>query len=937
MPPAVNRRLSFRALRAALPALTLALALAVPALAAAQETIPTPEEVIGFAPGTDYKLADYRQISAYFRALAESSDRVVLQQFGESTLGKPMLMAIISNPENLAKLDHYKDISRRLARARDLSEDQATALAAEGKVIVWIDSGLHATEVAHGQHSPVLAHWLATDESEEARAARRDAITLVIANMNPDGLDIVANWYRRNVGTPFETTRPPELYHPYVGHDNNRDWYQFTQVEHQAVAQQLYREWYPQLVYNHHQSSPFPGRIWMPPVEDPINPNIDPLVVSSMNLVGNAMMRRFSQEDKPGALSGVVFDGWWSGYMSDAPNYHNMVGFITETALYRYATPHCYEPDDVPDNFGSGSDNLPAKRPSIAYPDPWLGGCWHIADAMDYMMTANKAVLDLAVRRRGDWLMNVYRMGRRQIEKMQNAEAGGHAYVVNLGDQRDPGRAVEMLRALYRGGIEIHRADAPFEAKVVRTLGPERRGEGPDPTTASHRTSLPEPMPMAMVDNDSDGEGNGEGDSDGDGETMADAEAEATTPATEFPVGTYVMPPQPYRPFLVDLMETKDYPDLRQYPGGPPDPPYDMTGYEMPYVMGVTVDRIDEPFEIPEGAVGSVEEIGFPEAREYAAGAGGKLLSNVPNRSALAVNRLLSAGAAVSWAMEPFELAGTSWPAGTFVVGGDATTAGAPAPMHAPKIGLYKSWTAAMPEGWTRWLLEQYDFDFESITDADIREGDLSSYDVLVFPDQSARSILHGHLAGNMPEEYTGGVGLEGSLALKRYVENGGWLVALDQAVDFAIQQFGLPVRNVVANTRSQEFFIPGSLVNLSADPSEPLAFGMPEDPVAFFVNSQVLDIIPAAEEGDNKLERNLVSYVNYANENYLASGWILGGDRYLAGKSAAIRAPVGDGQVVLLAFEPHFRAQSHNTFKLLFNALYASTLDRNAWSTDEE
>jgi hypothetical protein len=237
-----------------------------------------------------------------------------------------------------------------------------------------------------------------------------------------------------------------------------------------------------------------------------------------------------------------------------------------------------------------------------------------------------------------------------------------------------------------------------------------------------------------------------------------------------------------------------------------------------------------------------------------------------------------------------------------------------------------------MPEGWTRWLLEKYAFDFDNIWDEDIRSGNLAEYDAIILPDQDVQQILHGHLAGTMPEEYTGGVGLEGALALMRYVEAGGWLIAVDNAVDFAIDLFGLPVRNTVRGARSQEFFIPGSLINFQLDTEDPLAYGMMEQAVAFFVHSQVLEIIPAAEEGDKKIERDIVQYATFAEEDFLASGWELGAENYLAGSPAAVRLPLGNGQVVLLAFEPHFRAQSHNTVKLLFNPLHASTLDPEVW-----
>ena len=856
--------------------------------------VPAPADVIGFAPGTDYKLARYEAIARYFRALDAASDRVVVEPIGESTLGKPLLLALISSEENLKNRDRYREISRRLALSKDLDENQARALAREGKAIVWVDGGLHATEVAHGQMTPELAYWVATDEGEEAQRIRENAIVLVMANMNPDGLDIVADWYEKNLGTPFETTRPPTLYHPYIGHDNNRDWYMFTQSETRAVARQLYHVWFPQIVYNHHQSGPFPARIWVPPFENPVNPNLDPEIVTSLNFIGEAMKNRFNQEDKPGVVSGVVYDLWWNGSMRGAPDFHNMLGFLSETALYRYATPGCYDEKSIPDNFDDRAGGIPAKTPSTNYTNPWLGGCWHIRNAMDYMLTASRAVMDIGAKLKEDYLFGIYRMGRRQIARGKRAEGGPFAYVIDPEAQHDVGTAVELLRILRIGGIEIRRAEEPFEA-------------------GGHR----------------------------------------------YAAGSYVIPPQAFRPFVVDLMEPKSFPDRRQYPGGPPEPPYDMTGYELRLQMGVTADGIREPFAVP---TVEVDEIPTPTGGVSGRGEWGFALSHAENQSAVAANRLLAVGAQVSWSGASFEADGKTWPAGTILfrsqarekvaeIGEDLgltfhALATAPDvvqnPLKAPRIGLYQGFVANMPEGWTRWVFDRYEFPYESLSNRDIHSGKLDGFDVIVLPSQEASSILNGHLPGTMPAEYIGGIAVEGAAALKHFVESGGWLIAVDEAVDFAIEQFGLPVRNVAAGKRPSEFFIPGSLIRISIDETDPLAFGMPSAGISFFVDSQVLDIVPPASEGKQRAERHTDTYVKYAQDDFLASGWAHGAERHLAGKPAGVRVPLGRGQVVLLAFEPTFRGQPRGTFKLLFNPIFASTLGEEIWeekpgSTDSQ
>jgi Zinc carboxypeptidase len=847
-------------------ALVLMLLLTAATIGGQAPKVPEPADVFGFRPGTDYKLATHAQIVEYFTRLDAASDRVVVEEIGRTAEGRPLLLALISSEANIKNRARYKEIARQLAYARGVDEARARALAKEGRAIVWIDGGLHATEVAHAQHTPEFGWWVATSETDEAKRMRENAILLLMPVMNPDGLEVVTNWYSRNLGTPFETTSPPVLYHHYIGHDNNRDWYMFTQLETQAVGRILYREWFPQIVYNHHQSSPFPGRIWGPPMENPVNPNLDPLIVSTINQIGEAMRKRFDEEEKPGYNSGIVFDMWWNGSMRGAPDFHNMAGFLTETAGYRYATPRCYTKDEIPDTFGERASNLDAKNPSTNYTNPWLGGCWPLRSAVDYMLTASRAVLNFGAALKEDFLFNIWRMGTRQIARGEKAVGGPFAYVIDLAAQHDPTATVEFLRTFRRGGVEIRQADAPFNAG-----------------------------------------------------------------GKQYPAGSYVIGPQAFRPYVIDLMEPKRYPDRRQYPGGPPEPPYDMTGYELGLQMGVTADRISEPFALPPRILDDV-----PAAHRTSSGAGEAFtLPRRANMAARAVNRLLKAGARVAVvdsgdfvvedvARDVVEKAtadlGVSFAAGA--------ASGTRRALRAPRVGLYRSHLANMDEGWTRWVLEQYEFPYRTLTDADIRRGDFAGLDIILLPDEGDDQILNGHRAGTMPPEFVGGIGVEGASALKRFVENGGWVYAWDGAADFAIATFGLPLRNTVRNLPTEEFFIPGSLVNLETKPASLLAAGMAERAIAFFVQSQAFTVIPGASEGQQRVERDLEVFATYAAKDFLASGWELGGRRFAAGRPAGVRVPVGKGQVVVLAFRPHFRGQPHNTFKLLFNPIFAAATE---------
>jgi hypothetical protein len=437
-----------------------ALLILVALLAQAQTstTLPTPAAIFGFEPGTDRKLADYDQIVRYFKALDAATDRVKLFEIGKTAEGREMILSAISSEANMARLDRYREIARRLADSRGLTDEQARALAQEGRTIVWLDMGLHATEVAHAQVSAEVALMIAGGETDELRRLRDNAIVLLMPVMNPDGLDIVTKWYRSNVGTPFETSPLPVLYQKHAGHDNNRDWFMQNLPETRNVTRQLYQEWFPQILYNHHQSGQTSPRIWTPPMDDPVNPNMHPLVNRGISLLGVGIMQRLEQEGKRGAQGYSTYSNWWNGGMRSTPCFHNVVGILTETASGRYATPVEMSETQLPARLGSGEN---AMEPSTWNPSPWKGGRWRIRDQMDYMVTATMAVMRLAADYREDWLYNRYQMARDQIAAGRRGKP--YAYVIPAG-QRDWPTAVRMAEILYLGAVELHRAPAAFTA-----------------------------------------------------------------------------------------------------------------------------------------------------------------------------------------------------------------------------------------------------------------------------------------------------------------------------------------------------------------------------------------------------------------------------------------------------------------------------------------
>lgn len=858
-------------------ALGLLLALGGTSTAGAAPAAPVPESILGHRPGADHKLANHATLVKYFRALDAASDRVIVREMGPTTENRTMIAAIITSEANHRQLDHYREIAKRLALARGLDEAAARALASEGKAVVWIDFGLHATEVAPAQAAPEIAYRVATEESEEMRRIRDDVIFILVPVMNPDGLDKVCAWYERNLGTPFEVAPMVELYQKYAGHDNNRDWYMFNLPESQAVARWLYHEWFPQIVYNQHQTAPFPARIFVPPFAEPMNPNIPPRVMRGISTVGNAITSRLEAEGKIGAVSQVGFDTWWNGGMRTAPYFHNMVGILTETALWRYATPRDYDPQKLPKKFRDGTAT---DSPSSLYPSPWRGGRWRLRDAVDYIITASLATLDVGSKRRSEWLYGMYDMGRAAIDR--GAKGGPYAYVMPP-SQRDPGAARRLVEALRLGGVDVHQATAPF------TAGDKKYEAG-----------------SVIV-------------------TMA----------------------QPFGSYAKDLLEVQKYPDRRQSPNGPPLAPYDIAGWTLPALMGVEGAMVEKPFEaVLEPVSDAARPVGSIE------GQGRYIVADAAwNDSFLLANRVLKAGGKVSRAFAPLRVRSRDFAPGAFIfeTGENrrvfegfakerglvlAATTRAPEakakPLQLARIGLYKPWVPSMDEGWTRFVLDQYEFAYATLADAEIRAGNLPQrFDVIVIADSSVAQVLLGHPPGTVPPEFGSGLGLEGALALQRFVSGGGTLVTLDSASEIPIELFGIGVKNVLRGVPRSDYFCPGALLWATADVSHPLAFGLAERFAVFVENGPAFAATHEADDEDDgdsapsapvhEVAARIVG--RFTETSVLHSGWLLG-EAKLAKKGLLVEAPFGQGRIVLTGFRPQFRGQSYGTFKVLFNAL---------------
>lgn len=839
------------------------------------QSVPEPEEILGFKVGTDYHLATYTQAIEYFKKLEENSNRIKLFNMGKTSMGQTMTYAVISSKENLGNLEKYKQIIKRLSLVKGLSDAEASRLSKEGKAIVYIDGGLHANECAPAQHNIQLAYDLVTAKDAKTLRILNDVI-LVLVFANPDGMNLLAEWYHPNVGTPFEVSSMPWLYHIYAGHDNNRDSYIANLIETQHLTRLVNKEWYPVILYNHHQTAPFPARIWTPPNSEPTNPNVHPLIVRWQNLVGSAMGAAFDEEGKEGAISRLIFDTWYPGYVTQVVDSHNIISILTETALYRYATPYFYTLRDFPTQYRD-------LTMSAFYPNPWKGGWWRIKDAVDYCLTASMAVLDVASKYREELLFNKYKMGKDVINRFSKEPP--HAWIIPE-NQRDPGTASLLLNRMILLGIDVYRSGESFTCDGIK-----------------------------------------------------------------YPVGTYVIPmTQPFALFIKNVFEEQNYPDLRKYPDlwqglidpvkfeGAPFESYDMMGWTLPYQFGVKVYSANS---LITSKMTKVKDVKLQPGSIVGKPGHSYLIRHKDNNSFTATNRIHKQGGKVFWAKEPISANNTRFPEGTIIVP-SASVKGSfmgklakdldlkitgisrdpkvkTLSIKAVRLGMYKSWLASADEGWTRLILENYEFPYSSIHDADIRAGNLNAnYDVIIMPDTyRPEAVINGYAKGTMSPKYVGGITPGGVRNLKLFVENGGTLIFMNAACNLAVEHFGLPVRNVLKKVKSEEFVCTGSILRMGFDASHPLAYGMSKEAATIFDNSCAFDVMPSF--GTKKQPK---SVSKYPEENPLMSGWIYG-DRVIRQKAAILDIPYGKGKIILLGFPVQFRAQSYGTFRLLFNSIF--------------
>jgi hypothetical protein len=854
--------------------------------AAGAGPILTPEKFLGFPVGADNQLARWDKIVDYVKLVAAGSPRVRVRDLGRTTLGNPFVAVEISSADTMGNLEHFKQLERKLYfQGGAPTPAERDEIFRSGKAVVAVTCNIHSTEIGSSQMVLDLVYRLATEDSPLVRKILDNVILVLVPSLNPDGEIMVVDWFNKNLGTEYEASQLPYLYQTYVGHDNNRDMYMFTQKESQLTAALLWHDWFPSVWLDEHQQGNSGARIFVMPATDPINPNVHPLIYRWNGILGQSQAAALEAAGKEGIIYNSTYTNFWQGAMAWSGWWHNEVGLLTEVASARVAAPveqrravpgapqapETQGPDASRRQGESVGPIAPPRdiTPRTEYPRPWMGGRWTLRDFVDYELIATMGLLETAAGQREVLLRQIYEVNRATVEG--GAKSDPAAIIIPVASQFEPRAAIRLAERLQMGGVEVWRAGAAFDA---------------------------------------------------DGQHYA--------------AGTLVVPmTQVFARYAKDLLEKQTYPEVRRTPTSPPEPPYDVTSWSLGMLMGVDVVFAKTP--VPAGA-DLAKLADAPRLAGAVEGNGTRFVFDYKGSdTALAINRLLKGGARVA-----FERSGASQ---TVVVTGaprktleslaadlgihfraaeapkDVVAKAGSVAIKAPRVGLYQSWTAAMDEGWTRWVLEQWEFAPRTLHNADVRAGKLrQQYDVIVIADQQPRDILEGNSSRATRPEYKGGIGEEGLQALKAFVSDGGTLVMMGGSTDLAIQKWPIPVRNLKRGLTRDQHYAPGTIVRVQVDTASPIGFGMPADTCGFYINSPFYDVT------DGFASQRVSVVARYPNSEVVASGW-LKGEELMAGRAAVVEVDMNPGRLVLFGLRPQHRAQTQATFPLLFNALYQSTI----------
>jgi hypothetical protein len=895
--------------------------------------IPSPKQHFGFSIGDNYKLATYTQTEEYFKKVASVSDRVSLVNMGMTEEGRSEYMVVVSSPENIKNLNRYKEISQKLARAEGISDEQAHSMALEGKAVVWIDGGLHATETV-GTHQLIETLWKLTSSNDPETLRILDEVIVLIVHANPDGQELVSDWYMRNPDTLKRSySQIPRLYQKYAGHDNNRDFYMMNMKETQNMSEQLYIQWLPQIIYNHHQSGPAGSVVAGPPYRDPFNHLFNPLVITGIDALGAAMVSRLNVEGKPGftAKGGSVYSTWYNGGLRTTTYFHNMIGLLTE--IIGNPTPSSIPL--VPSRL------LPTGNTTF----PVMPQKWNFRKSIEYSLSLNYAILDYAARNREHLLYNIYSMGKSSIQSGNRDTWTIYPKridLINSAYEKDQKSSSTISTASFRGNqgtIPVKYYDIIFKDSSLRDpRGYIIHSGQPDfPTAVRFINSLIR-----------------------SGISVSKATADFKVEGKNYPAGSFIVKTnQAFRPMVLDMFEPQDHPNDFLYPGGPPVPPYDMAGWTPAYTMGFKFKRVltafDGPFQtIPYG------EIQKPKGNYTASGSvAGYVLDSRCDNSFIAVNLLLKSGLDVYRIKNKTGLAIAAGEGSFFIPENSraktilekatkdlsitvnsltkrpAHLSGKLSPL---RIAVWDTYGGSMSAGWLKWVMEQHNFSYNSLYVREINAGNLQNkYDVIIFvggaiPSISSTSQFSPRDTArntDIPAEYrnqTGRISADTSiLALKKFMESGGSVLTIGTSTNLAYH-LNLPVTNALVEMRngklvslpSEKFYIPGSVLRVRIDSAQSFGWGMESGADVIFSSSPVFRMTPEA------VSQGIIKPIAwFDSEQPLRSGWALG-QQYLLNGVAAFEAKVGSGKLYAFGPEITFRAQTYSTFKLIFNQLYS-------------
>lgn len=837
------------------------------------QTLKSPEEFLKFKVGDDYKLADYETIQKYFKHLAENSNMIVYEEIGKTVQKRDMFMAIVSTKANINNLEKYRGIVKQLSDPRKISDNRARQLAKDGKIVVLVTCNIHSTEVGSSQMAMELVHDLITSKAPaNILKALEDVIFIIMPSINPDGLTMVVDWYNKYLNTEYEGSSLPYLYHVYSGHDNNRDWFMFNLPETKNVIEIAYRKWMPQIWLDEHQMGSSGARLFVVPYKDPINPNVHPLIWRWQKVIGSLTALDLEKQGYTGIIDQAYFEGWWQGPASDCGLWHNQIALLSEMASCSIASPVYIDPSEV-----KATPELTTYDIRTNYSNPWRGGWWRLRDIVNYEIALTYSLIETASRFKEDILYNYYLMGKDAVEIGQKGNP--FAYIIPR-NQNDHVTTSKMIEILQEGAVEVHWMDKEFK-----------------------------------IDN------------------------------ITYPAESYVIfLAQPNGRYVKDLFEEQFYPDLRKSKKENPIEPYDVAGWTLPYLMGVKFFVIEKPFQINASLL---LDANYQKGNVQASNSKYFISASGLNVNSTLINKLQKEDVKVFWNTEKIGSNNKTYNPGSVIIYNDSKSqkllpkladelhlqidtlndvdASKIKELKKVSIGLYQPFTANIDEGWTRLLLENHSFDFKVMHNKDFKDKNIKDkFDVIIIPEMNADLIKTGYWGGDMarfnrpkPPEYDSGIGRIGVENLKAFVEkDGGFLITIGQACNFAIEDLGLRVTNVLKNVKSEEFFCPGSLLKINVDNTNPIGYGMEEEIIGY----QNSNIAFSTSIPFGQFDRIVVA--RYPTKDLLKSGFLLGED-YLYKRAAVVDVKQKKGHVVLLGFKVQNRHQTFGTFKLLFNAIH--------------